>query len=56
MIFGLMVSTGLTLFVIPSLYVVMVEKTGMTVFSEALDSDQTSENGRRVDLKPGILS
>jgi multidrug efflux pump subunit AcrB len=56
MIFGLIVSTGLTLFVIPSLYVVMVEKTGMTVFSGALDSDQTSENGRRVDLKPGILS
>jgi multidrug efflux pump subunit AcrB len=36
MIFGLIVSTGLTLFVIPSLYVVMVEKTGMTVFSGAL--------------------
>jgi multidrug efflux pump subunit AcrB len=48
MIFGLIVSTGLTLFVIPSLYVVMVEKTGMTVFSGALDSDQTSENGRRI--------
>ena len=28
MIFGLIVSTGLTLFVIPSLYVLMVEKTG----------------------------
>ncbi len=28
MIFGLIVSTGLTLFVIPSLYVFMVEKTG----------------------------
>ena len=29
MIFGLIVSTGLTLFVIPSLYVLMVEKAGM---------------------------
>ena len=31
MIFGLIVSTGLTLFVIPLLYVVMVEKAGMKV-------------------------
>ncbi len=31
MIFGLMVSTGLTLFVIPSLYVFMVENVGMSV-------------------------
>ncbi len=31
MIFGLIVSTGLTLFVIPSLYVFMVEKAGMSV-------------------------
>jgi multidrug efflux pump subunit AcrB len=31
MIFGLVVSTGLTLFVIPSLYVFMVEKAGMSV-------------------------
>lgn len=31
MIFGLIVSTGLTLFVIPSLYVLMVEKAGMKV-------------------------
>ncbi len=31
MIFGLIVSTGLTLFVIPSLYVLMVEKAGMRV-------------------------
>lgn len=31
MIFGLIVSTGLTLFVIPSLYVVMVEKVGMAI-------------------------
>ena len=31
MIFGLMVSTVLTLFVIPSLYVIMVEKAGMKV-------------------------
>jgi multidrug efflux pump len=51
MIFGLIVPTGLTLFVIPSLYVVMVEKTGMTVFSGALDSDQTSGNGIRVGPK-----
>ena len=29
MIFGLIVSTGLTLFVIPSLYVFTVQKTGM---------------------------
>ncbi len=31
MIFGLMVSTVLTLFVIPSLHVLMVEKAGMKV-------------------------
>ena len=31
MIFGPVVSTGLTLFVIPSLYVFMVEKAGMSV-------------------------
>ena len=31
MIFGLLVSTILTLFVIPSLYVLMVEKAGMKV-------------------------
>ncbi|MEA3274516.1 MAG: efflux RND transporter permease subunit, partial [Pseudomonadota bacterium] len=31
MIFGLIVSTGLTLFVIPSLYVFMVEKAGMAL-------------------------
>jgi len=31
MIFGLLVSTVLTLFVIPSLYVLMVEKAGMKV-------------------------
>ena len=31
MIFGLIVSTGLTLFVIPSLYVLMAEKAGMPV-------------------------
>ena len=31
MIFGLIVSTGLTLFVIPSLYVLMVEMAGMKV-------------------------
>jgi multidrug efflux pump subunit AcrB len=31
MIFGLVVSTGLTLFVIPSLYVLMVDKAGMKV-------------------------
>jgi len=31
MIFGLLVSTVLTLFVIPSLYVLMVEKVGMKV-------------------------
>ena len=31
MIFGLIVSTGLTLFVIPSLYMVMVEKAGMKI-------------------------
>jgi multidrug efflux pump subunit AcrB len=35
MIFGLIVSTGLTLFVIPSLYVLMVEQAGMRVPSEA---------------------
>jgi multidrug efflux pump len=31
MIFGLIVSTGLTLFVIPSLYVLMVEQAGLRV-------------------------
>ena len=31
MIFGLIVSTVLTLFVIPCLYVVMAERAGMTV-------------------------
>jgi multidrug efflux pump subunit AcrB len=31
MIFGLIVSTGLTLFVVPSLYVLMVERMGMKV-------------------------
>jgi hypothetical protein len=31
MIFGLLVSTVLTLFVIPSLYVLMVEKAGMKI-------------------------
>jgi hypothetical protein len=31
MIFGLVVSTGLTLFVIPSLYVLMVDRAGMKV-------------------------
>jgi multidrug efflux pump len=35
MIFGLVVSTGLTLFVIPSLYVLMVEKAGMNIPTEA---------------------
>jgi multidrug efflux pump subunit AcrB len=34
MIFGLLFSTLLTLFVIPSLYVVMVEKTGMATSSK----------------------
>ncbi len=38
MIFGLMVSTGLTLFVIPSLYVLMVEKAGMRVSHTVLTS------------------
>jgi len=38
MIFGLIVSTGLTLFVIPSLYVVMVEKAGMRVLDRPLTS------------------
>ena len=32
MIFGLIVSTALTLFVIPSLYVLFVEKFGMKVY------------------------
>ncbi len=31
MIFGLLISTVLTLFVIPSLYLLMVEKAGMKV-------------------------
>ena len=38
MIFGLMVSTGLTLFVIPSLYVLMVEMAGMRVSHTVLTS------------------
>ena len=38
MIFGLIVSTGSTLFVIPSLYVVMVEKAGMRVLDRPLTS------------------
>ena len=40
MILGLIVSTGLTLFVIPSLYVFMVEKAGMSIPSLA---EQTGE-------------
>ncbi|MEM1180130.1 MAG: efflux RND transporter permease subunit, partial [Acidobacteriota bacterium] len=35
MIFGLMVSTGLTLFVIPSLYVFFAERFGMRVAPQA---------------------
>jgi multidrug efflux pump subunit AcrB len=35
MIFGLIVSTGLTLFVIPSLYVLMVEQAGLRVPSNS---------------------
>ena len=33
MIFGLLVSTGLTLFVIPSMYVLFVERLGMKTAS-----------------------
>ena len=39
MIFGLMVSTGLTLLVIPSLYVLMVQAVGMKTGSEAILAD-----------------
>ena len=38
MIFGLLVSTGLTLFVIPSLYVLFVEKLGMRAVPAAEES------------------
>ena len=33
-IFGVLVSTGLTLFVIPSMYVLFVERLGMKTASE----------------------
>lgn len=43
MIFGLLVSTVLTLFVIPSLYVLMVEKGGMKVSHASQEAISTSE-------------
>lgn len=53
MIFGLIVSTALTLLVIPSLYVLLVDKVGMTVVaggsggsSEGLEGAQTASEAR----------
>ncbi len=53
MIFGLIVSTALTLLVIPSLYVLLVDKFGMTVVAggsgglgEGLEGAQTASEAR----------